>query len=72
MAASAVSETRRKAGPLQVAKAVFLGIRKRTEHESDAVRLSPVQVIIAGLIGAALFIGALVLIVRLVISEAAG
>jgi hypothetical protein len=75
MEAITVSETPRKAGPLQVAKAVFwsfLGIRKRAEHEADAVRLSPVQVIIAGLIGAALFIGALVLVVRLVISQAAG
>ena len=65
----------KRAGPVEVAKAVFwsfLGIRRRAAHESDAVRLTPVQVIVAGLIGAALFIATLVLIVKLVISRAAG
>jgi len=71
----AMSAAPRKAGPLQVAKAVcwsFFGIRRRAEHEADVGRLTPLQVIVAGLIGAALFVGALVLIVRLVISQAAG
>ena len=70
-----MGETPKRAGPIEVAKAVFwsfLGIRRRAAHESDAVRLTPVQVIVAGLIGAALFIGSLVLIVKLVISRAAG
>jgi hypothetical protein len=65
----------KRAGPVEVAKAVFwsfLGIRRRAAHESDAVRLTPVQVIVAGLIGAALFIATLVLIVKFVISRAAG
>ncbi len=65
----------KRAGPVEVAKAVFwsfLGIRRRAAHASDAVRLKPVQVIVAGLIGAALFIGTLLLIVKLVISRAAG
>jgi hypothetical protein len=64
----------KKAGPLQVTKAVFwsfLGIRKRAEHEADLGRLSPMQVIIAGLIAAALFVGTLIVIVKLVISRAA-
>ncbi|HLB16952.1 MAG TPA: DUF2970 domain-containing protein [Burkholderiales bacterium] len=75
MESSSVGEAPKRAGPLAVAKAVFwsfLGIRRRAEHESDAVRLTPAQVIVAGLIGAALFIGTLVLIVKLVISRAAG
>ena len=70
-----MSEAPRKAGPLQVAKAVFwsfFGIRRRTEHESDVGRLTPAQVIVAGLIGAALFVTTLILIVRFVISQAAG
>jgi hypothetical protein len=72
-----VSEGRssKKARPLQVAKAVFwsfLGIRKRAEHEADMVRLSPVQVIVAGIIGAVLFVGTLIAIVKVVISRAAG
>jgi Protein of unknown function (DUF2970) len=75
METAAVNEAPRKAGPLQVAKAVFwsfFGIRRRAEHEADVGRLTPVQVIIAGLIGAALFVTTLVLIVRFVISQAAG
>jgi DUF2970 family protein len=75
METAAVSEAPRKAGPLQVAKAVFwsfFGIRRRAEHESDIGRLTPAQVIVAGLIGAALFVTTLVLIVRFVISQAAG
>jgi Protein of unknown function (DUF2970) len=75
METATVSDAPRKAGPLQVAKAVlwsFLGIRRRAEHEADLVRLTPLQVIVAGLIGAALFVGTLVLIVRFVISQAAG
>ena len=62
----------KSAGPLTVAKAVFwsfLGIRKRSAHEADTVRISPKQVIIAGLIGAALFITILLLLVRFVIGN---
>jgi hypothetical protein len=57
----------RKATPLQVAKAVasaFIGIRRRAAHERDVVTITPVQVIIAGVIGAAIFVAALVLLVR--------
>lgn len=69
-----MSDGAKKAGPLQVAKAVFwsfLGIRRRAEHEADLVRLTPAQVIVAGLIGAALFVATLILIVRFVIGQAA-
>jgi hypothetical protein len=57
----------RKAGPLQVAKAVFwsfLGIRKRSAHENDAVTITPVQAIVAGLIGALIFVLSLVFLVN--------
>ena len=59
---------------MQVVKAVFwsfLGIRKRRDHEVDSVELKPQQVIVAGLIGAALFVLGLVLLVRLVIGALA-
>jgi hypothetical protein len=75
MEAAAVNDAPKRAGPLQVAKTVFwsfFGIRRRAEHEADLVRLTPVQVIVAGLIGAALFVATLVLIVRFVIGQAAG
>lgn len=61
----------RRAGPLDAAKAVFwsfLGIRKRAAHERDAVTLTPLQVIVAGLVGAAIFVLSLVMLVRLITS----
>jgi hypothetical protein len=64
-------DTRRKATPLQVAKAVFwsfLGIRKRAAHEHDAVTLTPVQVIVAGIIGAVIFVLGLIMLVRFITS----
>jgi hypothetical protein len=64
----------RKSSPLAVVKAVFwsfLGIRKRRDYEADSVELKPHQVIIAGLIGAALFILSLILLVRFVLSRVA-
>ncbi|MGQ0525859.1 MAG: DUF2970 domain-containing protein [Betaproteobacteria bacterium] len=59
----------RKATPLQVARAVFwsfLGIRKRAAHEHDAVTLTPVQVIVAGIIGAVIFVLGLIMLVRFI------
>jgi len=64
----------KQASLLQVAKAVFwsfLGIRKRRDYETDSVALKPKQVIIAGLIGAAIFIASLLLLVRFVIGNVA-
>jgi len=48
-----------RASPLTVAKAVFwsfLGIRRSGDYQRDAVRITPVQVVIGGLVGALLFI----------------
>ncbi|MEM5386981.1 DUF2970 domain-containing protein [Paraburkholderia phymatum] len=45
----------------------FLGVRKRRDLEADAAQLNPLHVIIAALIGAAVFIGVLILIVRAVV-----
>ena len=62
---------RRKATPLQVAKAVlsaFIGIRKRAGHERDAVTITPLQVIVTGVIFAAIFVLSLVVLVRYIIS----
>lgn len=50
----------------------FFGVRKRKDYESDAARLNPVHVIIAGILGAAIFVAVLVSIVRLVVRSAAG
>ena len=62
----------RKASPLQVAKAVlsaFIGIRKRSAHENDAVTITPLQVIVTGIFFAAIFVLSLVLLVRYVTSQ---
>jgi hypothetical protein len=62
------------ASPIQVAKAVFwsfLGVRKRAEHEKDLTQIKPAQIVIAGLVGAAIFVLSLVLLVKFIISRAA-
>ncbi len=67
-----VAQAQKKASPLQVAKAVFwsfFGIRKRRDYETDSVELKPHQVIIAGLIGAAVLVASLILLVHLVIGK---
>jgi len=63
----------RKASPLAVVKTVlaaFFGVRKRSGHEAETVRLSPVQIIVTGLIAAAVLVIGLILLVRFIISSA--
>jgi hypothetical protein len=58
---------RRKAGLLQVARAVFwsfLGVRKSKDRDADAENIRPAQVIVMGIIGAGVFVTCLILIVR--------
>lgn len=58
-----------KATPLEVAKAVlwsFFGIRKRTAHERDAVTIKPAQVIVTGIVLAAIFVLCLIMLVRFI------
>lgn len=47
----------------------FFGIRKKSDYEKDAQQLNPVHVIVAGLIGALIFIGTLLLIVKSVVGK---
>lgn len=47
----------------------FFGIRKKSDYEKDAAQLNPVHVIIAGVIGALMFIVTLLLIVKSVVAE---
>ncbi|AKJ27791.1 DUF2970 domain-containing protein [Caldimonas brevitalea] len=63
---------RRKGSFWQSMRAVawsFFGVRKSSEHEKDLGQLNPVHVIVAGLVAAALFVIALVLLVRWVIGS---
>jgi hypothetical protein len=71
MVVTAMTDTPRKATPIQVVKAVlsaFIGIRKRAAHEHDAVTITPAQVIVTGIIAAAVFVLSLVLLVRWITS----
>ena len=56
----------RKAGPLAAAKAVFwafFGVRRRGDHARDLATLTPVQIIVTGIIAGVLFVLSLVLLV---------
>jgi len=62
----------RKASFSATMKAVFwsfFGVRKKSDYEKDAQQLNPVHVIIAGVIGAMIFIATLLLIVKIVVSK---
>jgi len=62
----------RKASLRQTILAVawsFFGVRRGRDHEQDMAKLNPVHVVIAGVLGAALFVMVLVLLVRWVISS---
>ena len=47
----------------------FFGVRKKSDYERDAAQLNPVHVLVAGVLGALLFIGILVMIVRVVVAK---
>ena len=66
------SPLQRKASLGQTLRAVawsFFGIRRSADYERDVQRLNPVHVIIAGIVGAAIFVGLLVALIRWVISS---
>jgi hypothetical protein len=68
------ASTQRKLSFWSTVRAVgwsFFGVRRGADHREDMAKLNPVHVIIAGLIGAVLFIGTLIMLVRWVISSAA-
>jgi hypothetical protein len=61
----------KKASPLQVAKAVFwsfFGIRRGKDYDRDVASITPVQAIVAGIIGAAIFVFTLILLVKYITS----
>jgi len=65
------SKVQRKASFFQAMKAVswaFFGIRKKSDHDHDAATLTLGQVIVAGIIGAAIFVTSVLMMVKLVTS----
>ncbi len=63
---------RRKGSFLGTMRAVawsFFGVRKSSDYEKDVSQLNPVHVVIAGVMGAVLFIVVLLLLVNWVLSS---
>ncbi|UUX95681.1 DUF2970 domain-containing protein [Aquabacterium sp. J223] len=61
----------RRSSPWQALAAVawsFFGVRRSVDHERDVTQLNPLHVIVAGLVAAALFVAALVLLVQWVVA----
>lgn len=66
------SPVQRKGSLLQTMGAVawsFFGVRRRADWAADVQKLNPVHVVVAGIVGALLFIAALVLLVRWVVGS---
>ena len=62
----------RRGSFVQTARAVawsFFGVRRSADLAQDVQKLNPLHVIIAGIVGAALFVAALVLLVRWVVGS---
>ena len=59
----------RKASPLRELKTVFwsfFGVRRRSDNQDDFAGIAPVQIIIAGVIGAVIFVTTLIMLVRFI------
>jgi len=57
---------------LAVAKTVlwsFFGVRKRVDHDADAVTFTPAQIVVAGIVGGALFVFILIMVVRVIVAS---
>lgn len=60
----------RKASPLRAFRTIFwsfLGIRKRADTQEDFAGITPLQIIVAGVIGAAIFVTTLIVLVRFIV-----
>ncbi len=69
---NAVTVTGRQTSFLRTVKAVgwsFVGIRKNSDYQEDQGKLNPFHIIAVALVGVALFVGALVLLVNIVVAK---
>ena len=69
MAKAAERRPVRKTSPLRVLKTVFwsfLGVRRRADNQDDFAGITPAQIIVAGVIGAVIFVTTLIMLVRLI------
>jgi hypothetical protein len=61
----------RKGSLLRTIKAVawgFFGVRKNSAYQEDVARLTPLHIIAVGLAAVALFVGALIVLVKFVVA----
>jgi len=49
----------------------FFGVRRRADHEAAMAQVTPAQLIVAAVIGAAIFVVSLVLLARFIVSRVA-
>ena len=63
------SENQKKTGAWPAMRAIlwsFIGVRSKAEYEADITRLTMTQLVIAGIVGALLFVLSLVVLVYFV------
>jgi len=63
-------EVERRAGFWEAAKSIFwafFGVRRQRHGEQDSLRLTPLQIVAAGILGGAVFVLVLVLLVRAIV-----
>nr|WP_315212290.1 DUF2970 domain-containing protein [uncultured Duganella sp.] len=66
------SDNKEKASFLYSLRAVFwsfFGLRRKSDFDTDSAKLNPLHIVIAALIGVAIFIGLLITIVKLVVAQ---
>ncbi len=67
-----MSDPSRPASFLQAAKMIFwafFGVRQKRHGESDLVKLTPLQIVVAGILGGAVFVLVLVFVVRTIVQS---
>ncbi|MES2742857.1 MAG: DUF2970 domain-containing protein [Pseudomonadota bacterium] len=47
----------------------FFGLRRNSDFETDSVKINPVHIVLAGLLGVAMLIGLLIAIVKFVVLQ---
>jgi hypothetical protein len=58
-----------RVSPLKLFRTVFwsfFGVRRRTDNQADLAGITPLQVVVAGVVGAAIFVTTLILLVRFI------
>ena len=64
-------EQPRKGSLLRTLKAVawgFFGVRKNSDYQEDIAKLTPLHIVVVGLVAVACFVGALILLVKYVVA----